>query len=316
MANSQTIQPSSLDGNEQLDSNFFDDAIETQSALFEGHWFPIRFTPDLATGELFNVGVVFVTSNGDRHFKIIESARPFSCLYGNAGLENFTFLLQVLRQHLEKSETMISPSPHIIMGRPAYASGDNPVEILAKLFDSMVTLQCINPEAEASLPEPLSIGTEDLRKRLFKKIKAHHPGAFEKVYRRSPTLVKSNRGDVMSIDLPLWNDQHGLLTNKGPRFGTIVSAHYRDNVHRNYHLDSGSLGLLNAAMLLEGQNSSGSFLILQPSDTAEGYSEWLRMQIENDIDRATYALRKNREVEVVVSDREDVLMQSVLEMAN
>ena len=78
---------------------------QSQDPIIKGRWFPIRLSPDLATGELLNIGIGFIDSNNQLHTKILSSTTPFRKLYGSAGASNFGFLLALLREHFARIDS-------------------------------------------------------------------------------------------------------------------------------------------------------------------------------------------------------------------
>lgn len=314
MATEKTILTPPVNLAPDSPAGLFDDADGGEDAATTGEWFPIRIMPDLATGELLNVGVVFVDQTGQRHFRLIENARPFRCLYGATGQENYSFLLQVLREHLQRADALISPSPHIILGKRAYAAGESCDEVVNRLFGAMVALRC--DEATHDVYEKASVNTETARRNVFKAMKAKAPAQFERLVRNAPVRLEDNRGNPLILDLPLWNDQPDMYSGHGPRFGTIVSAHYRDKVYRGSSLNGGSLGLLTAAMILGEQGGRGSLLILRPADGTEGYDRKMLNLIENDIDTATFALQGRKDLRICVDTDYGRLAEAALELAN
>lgn len=292
----------------------FDDAPAIEEASVSGSWFPIRLTPDLATGELFNIGVGFVDGASQLHVRLLENANAFKCMYGSAGQENFNFLLSIIRQHFSIVNAPISPSPHIRLGPHAFVSGDSPEQIIDHLFDTMVALRC--DDQSATLPsEKVAVSTETVRRKVFGLMKKEAPAQFERLHRAKPVKLYDQQHNPLLLDLPIWNEHPDLHHSKGTRFGTIVSAHYRDKVYRNYNLDGGSVNMLNAAMLLADQHGEGGLLIYRPAEGALGYDDEMLGEIENDIDRAVWAVQQRRNVKVFVSPDIKQLMEASLEFA-
>lgn len=296
-------------------STLFDDAPEMEIAPVTGEWFPIRLMPNIATGEIFNVGVALRTPDGQTHLRLIDNARPFKCLYGHRGLENFSFLLTAFRQSVDTDGRLDQPFPQIRYGEKSFAAGDSVNQILDNLYETMISLQCDESEEEAA-EKIYTVSTERIQKRVFGMIKKERPQAYDRVFRATPVILEDQNHHPLRLELPIWNEHPNMFKAGGPRFGTIVSAHYRDPVHRHYNLDGGALNMVNAAMLLDGKRAHGGIFILRPAEGSAGYSPFLMVDIENDIDRATWALQRRRNVTITVSPDERVLMDAALELAS
>lgn len=50
---------------------------QNPDAAITGEWFCVRFSPDKTTGELFNIGVVFIDQDKQCHTKLLENTRVF-----------------------------------------------------------------------------------------------------------------------------------------------------------------------------------------------------------------------------------------------
>ncbi len=291
----------------------FDDVDDARIATTTGKWFPIRMTPDLITGEILNIGVGFVDSKRHLHVRLIESARPLQCLYGPQGLENFTFLLTILREHLQKHGKAESPSPHITFGARQYASGDSPEDILNRLFDTMVTL---NQADEGDLDETGAkrIDTQALRKMVYKAAKKSSEAIYNRLFKHDPVILKDAYGTPHELDLPIFAPE-GDLFRDGPRYGTFVSAYFRSPVYRGFNLDGGVRNLWNTRAILP-KTSRGGLFILRPPEGSKGYSGAIINEIENDIDRATWPFLKMKGMHVEVSTDPGKLAECGLALAH
>lgn len=315
MVTQETLPAPGLMAEEYVPGGLFDDAPAIKDAPVTGHWFPIRLTPDLAAGEMFNVGVGFIDDTGQLHTKLLENANAFKCIYGQAGQENFNFLLTIIKQHFSQVNVPISPSPHIRLGPQAFVSGSHPESIIKNLYDTMVSLRC-DDESSSVAASQIAISTETVRKRLFGLMKKEAPKIYERLHRETPVRLFDKQQNPLLLDLPIWNEHPDLYHSKGTRFGTIVSAHYRDKVYRNYNLDGGSLNILNAAMILSEKNVEGGLFILRPAEGTTGYDSQMITAVENDIDRAVWAVQQRKNVKVIVSPDVHRLMHASLELAS
>jgi len=282
-----------------------------------GQWFTIRLMPDLVAGELFNVGVAFIDNSGQAHHKFIPDARPFQCLFGYKGLDNFNFLLNTIKKRFYQNLFTTSPSPHILFTNSTYASGDNPTQIIDSLYDTMINLQCHESD-NTLLKDKSPLGTTKLRKSIFGRMKKEMPSVYERIYRETPVYIRDASGsNGLYIDLPIWNGNGNLHDEAPSCFGTIVSAAYKTAIHRGYYIEHGCLNVRNACDML-GKKSKGGIFIFRPSAEL-GFGETINQQIDNDIDSAVYALNKMKKngypLDIVVTDKKEDIYRAAAALA-
>lgn len=295
--------------------HIFDDAEVIAPAKVSGKWFPIRLNPDVATGEILNIGVGFIDSKHKLHVRLIDSAKPFQCLYGKAGLENFTFLLTAAREHFQRTGKAESPSQHITFGHRAYAGGESISEILDSLYSTMVTLATVEDNEESGAEKTDTIDTVSLRKDIFKHVRQQSKSTYDRMFHEQPVDLHDSTGKSHVLDLPIYlkdADMH----RAGTRFGTIVSAHYRSKVHRGFNLDSEGSSVLSNAHAIIGDRGRGGFLILRPAEGEPGYTQEILNDIDNDIDRATWPFMKSKNMLVEVSSDMLKLAEAALSLAD
>jgi hypothetical protein len=258
-------------------SGLFDDAAPMRSPTVTGKWFPIRLSPDLATGELFNIGVAFVEGGkkgGRIHVKMLESARSFKCLFGASGVENVTFLINVVAEHLRQTRDLVSPSPQVSFGPMAFASGDSVDQILARLYATMVTLRHHNDDALEEL-SPYSISSQEARRNVIQELYWADPAAAKSLVREKPLEFKAHGGRTMALDVPL---------RKPRRFGTIASAHYRKEVYVSNNLNTAMRDMLITRDHLDDECEVGGIFILRaPTDEryyTESWQRWIDEEVE------------------------------------
>jgi len=293
----------------------FDDASDLP--LVSGQWFTLRLIPDLVTGELFNVGVAMIDNTGQIHHRLIPEARPFQCLFGYKGLDNFNFLLNTIKKRFYQNDFATPSSPHILFTDTAYASGNSIADIIDSLYNTMVNLQCID-EDNTVLKDKDSLHTSKLRQTIFGRLKKEMPSVYERIYRDTPVYIRDATGsNGIYIDLPIWNSNGNLQDEAPSCFGTIVSAAYKDPTHRGYHIAHGCLNVRNACEMLGKRSKSGIF-IYRPSVDA-GFSEALNAQIDNEIDSSLYAINQMKKngypVNVVVTDDKQKIYEAAAELA-
>ena len=285
MSTENTIQPTGVVNNLNV---LFGGSIARPQPV-TGHCQVIRIKPDLITGEVLNVGVVFTDKKRKTHFKILESAYPFKVLYGNNGMDNFGFLLSILKDHLQDQNIKHSISPHIVFGQKTFAQGESVQAILDYAYHSMVTLNAVKEEPK-NTNFGMSVSNKEARAGVAKLLREASTDYYKKIYRESP-IVMRNGQETITLDLPLL-DENNSITNEYAAFGTIVSAVYPNPTYRRFYLNDGVTEMHNAAYWF-GSKGKGNFFILRPTAGDSGFSDSILSEIDNDIDRAHWGLSKH-----------------------
>lgn len=272
-----------------------------------GKWFEIRLSPDLVTGEILNIGVGFIQARTRAfHFKLLETASPFVCLYGPAAREQFGFLLSVTRDVLRQHGPSANISPHISFGDERFSQGESIEQILSSLYNSVVTigrradgmLEMLTP-AERKAPR----STETIRKRIRRAFKSNDPNGYTDYWRDAPVVVNVDERP-RPIDMQIWQAQNDLFN---PRcFGAIVSACYKDEHYRKSYLNGAYHDLTIARSYMPKDKGKGGIFILRPES-----GDSLDM-IDNEIDNTVWALEKKFGITPYVETLLDRLKEKAL----
>ncbi|MDO9422484.1 MAG: hypothetical protein Q7T66_17625 [Herminiimonas sp.] len=265
-------------------NTLFQDAPETIISNVKGKWFPIRLTPDIATGELFNVGIGFI-EDGKRknrlHVKMLSSARGFKCMYGTVGLENFTFLLTIVGEQLRQSQKVECSSEQISFGSQSYASGESTEAILGRLFETMVPLSRHCEDEQAISGSPGTVSSEDARSSVFTQLYQRAPVFAADIIRNAPLRIKTHGGREIKLDVPL---------RKPNRFGTIASAFYRQDVYISNNLNTAMRDMLIAQEHAEEDRDVGGIFILRAPTDGRYFTESLQRWIDEEIEQVRESL--------------------------
>lgn len=291
----------------------FDDAEDTPEAPITGRWFPIRISPDLATGELINVGVCFTDQKRRRHVRLVDSARAFECLYGPAGLENFSFLLTVLQDHLGGQGPIACPSPHVSFGQKRFASGFSPDQIVDRLFAAQVSIARRDADEAAPDAAVRTVDNSSLRRLVFQAARKKSKRLFERMFRERMVTLTDANGNEHALDLPIYADDDDLHRD-GPRYATFVSAVFRSYIHRGYYMDSGSRTIWNTRSILHDRGQGGLY-IRRPAEGASGYDAATPAAIDNDIDNVVWPFRKMKNMKIEISPDPVTLAECGLALA-
>lgn len=279
--------------------------IQEQPIPITGEWFCVRFSPDRTTGELFNVGVVFIDKDKKCHAKLLENTAIFEHLFGSVGVANIKFLLTVVAEALAENHYNVSPSSHISYSSRQTAQGESIDEILTDLYHSMISL--VQLPTEETEKKRQNINTKDLRQKVARFIKKQCPNT--NILREHPLLV--SRGDrQLSLDIPIVN--HSFSKDF---YGTIVSADYLDEVHFFYNVEHiGVSNLANCCEILGKDIKSGISIYNPPLDSKAQQDER-----DEKIDKCLYRLeqlrRNGHDIDIRVESNLDKSISAPLEMA-
>lgn len=279
----------------------FDDAVEMSPPAVHGKWSAIRLQPDPVTGEVINVGVVFTPKRGKPTWKLLPNAKGFECLYGSKGVEQFGFLLKVLKEHLSETPNdmhLERLSPQLSAGPWRDTAGDSAQELLEHFYQRMVKLTCKDTTTKA---ETHSVNTDEFRADIYRLF---NPQLREQLFRTEGVYIKGQQGKAHQLDMPVWIDHIGLF----PRltFGTMVSCQYKNNVYREAALGTACQHVWAAKQYFSERKGNGFMTILRPEAGGPGFSDADITVIENEIDDLTWTLQhqKNLTIHVVQSARE------------
>lgn len=283
------------------------DATRIPPPAVQGTWQAIQFQPDFATGERFNIGVVFFEHRKNiPHARLLPSLVGFKALYGSDGADNFKFLLALLREQIFDERKVVSPSPQIIFTKKKFAAGNNPQEIVDRLFTSMVTLS-LAKEDDDEHAHPATLKTEKLRQRVASLARKKMGKEWITIFRDDPVSIADRNGTAHALDLPIWRGEDLISAQI---YGTILSAQFRSAAHRAASLSSGYVNFSQAAAF--ATKAKGGLLILRPDANNPSYDKSLLQDIDNDIDKITWTYLKNKNIKVHVGETAEDLTNAAL----
>lgn len=276
---------------------------QSQDPIIKGRWFPIRLSPDLATGELLNIGIGFIDSNNQLHTKILSSTTPFRKLYGSAGASNFGFLLALLREHfarIDSADQLTTLSPHIYYGEQYYASGDTINEILDQMYDTMVTIDRLSDEEE-NADKKGSYSTDSLTKKVLKTIRDNYQPIYDHIHQPKPIVLNEHN---LILDVPLYV-RNGKIGKDRASFGVLCSVAYKTPNSRDGELAKSFLTAIQASTVLDAQNIENEPCvgIYRPNKKDQ---PWLtsadQTLIDNTLDGYIWTIKKQKSIHVEVED--------------
>lgn len=263
-----------------------------------GRWRSIRLHPDIVTGEVVNIGVVFVPNRGQPIWKLLHNTRGLECMYGPEGVEQFGFLLKVLFEHLseaKKADQITTVSPQVSFGKWHHTAGDDAYEILDHFYRRIVKLSRAS-EAERIKVDAHSVNTMDLRKTVQSKF---NPEVREQLFRKEPVLVVGPDRREHYLDMPVWMEKTGFFPHFS--YGTIVSCHYKNEIYRKASLGPACQHMQVAIEHFAQRTGTGFLIALRPEDDAAGFTRQEIANIENEIDDLTWPFQRHKNVRVHVA---------------
>lgn len=273
-----------------------------------GEWFCVRFSPDKTTGEIFNVGVVFIDQDQQCHTKLLENTNAFECLFGSLGVANIRFLLTVVEEALADNQYNISPSPHISYSPRQTAQGDSIDEILDDLYQSMISL-IVTSEQETNKKRN-NINTKDLRKRVNNFIKKQLPDTYQYILRKEPLLI--GQGDKkISLDIPIVRCQ---ISQKF--YGTVVSADYLDEVHFIYNVEHIGIGNIASCCEILGKGIKAGISIYNPplNSLTKKHQDQREKQLDKCLHRLELLRKNGYDIDIHIDDDVEKCVVNTLSM--
>jgi len=228
-----------------------------QQRSVEGEWYKVTLTPELFSGDSFNVGIVF-KHNNQLHSRFMAHFERLRCLYGNEIEEHTRFLLQILRNQITDEDLLSSPSSNICYQGPFYTSGDSIEEILHELFKTSVPIGKAPETANQRLESAFqAINNHKARGMVYEQL--HHQIGLnsEAIVPEGDFLEIITDNNRRKLDVPLRPEQH---------YGSIVSACYKNKATIANHLKTAHIELQTAQRLKPVNGKLGLF-ILRPNES-------------------------------------------------
>ncbi|KDN12733.1 hypothetical protein SALWKB12_1257 [Snodgrassella communis] len=272
----------------------FDSILTTLTNLSEesiepditAKWFVIKISPDLATGELLNIGVGIIYRK-KLFTKLIPNTTPLELLYGKASKENFSFLLHLLKSSTDSLLTLKSVSPHFSISSLKFVAGNSVEDILDRLYKSMVTLNLIQTSEKQNNHKGLS--TEKVRSKIFNAIKNSDKYLAESIWHNenNPIVIPPDLGEKITLKhLQIWSTPN--ILQQHTKFGAIVSTDYIQATQSEFYLLQATQDIQRASASLNNNKEAGLF-IYRPDTLPEKILD----NVDNIIDHTHWLIKKN-----------------------
>lgn len=277
--------------------NLFDSLFDTRAQnnmQQTGMSYVIRVIPNLFTGEVLNIGITVITTEGRRAVKVIDEPGRLTCLYGEQAAESLVFLAQIAKEAAESGAP--SPSHNIIYSDPLPFFNMHPEDALNHFFKDQVTVAIPFPDEKRKTQEK-KLRTDDVRAKVYSLIK-QKTSAFSGdslIAQSSFQAIPTPNGDTRNIIIP-------LLPKNG--IGGLESADYTNQSLKLHLMDA----LLDIECVAKHKGFKKLGLFIAKPENVPAYRT---TEIENAIDYVMW--RAPSECKVVQESNLDRLTEEILE---
>jgi hypothetical protein len=182
--------------------------------VVRGSWRNVRWIPNLSTGEVLNIGVVFVTSDGEPHVRMLNYFDRVKCLYNAKFARDAQFLMNVCQEALQAKVEL--PVSNVVLSDPKFASGPSVEDVLANLFATTVPLGLLRDTQIAAARVPvLAESTQTVRSFVLDELKRISGERASRIISSERAMQVHDGERVYHLDIPL---------QTASALGTIVSA--------------------------------------------------------------------------------------------
>lgn len=162
---------------------------------FVGHWRIIQWQPDLFVRQVFVVGVLVESSEGERGFRLMDKPERIECFYEpNSTRREFSLLMAMLRLHIAAQSDRPIPSPHLSFGEPCFVRGGSLQAMVDQLFAENVP--AAKQRVDRVTAEEIGPSTEEARIALADFLKQMTNLTYEKIVRENGQTLSDHHLDV------------------------------------------------------------------------------------------------------------------------
>jgi hypothetical protein len=250
-----------------------------QKSNVVGEWFNIRWMPDVAAGEIINIGVGF-SSSGRVYTKLLDYFERVKCLYGEAGAFHASFIIDVIVESTRKNQ-FEAPIPQVIYDHKGFAQGVSVDVVLKTLFDQTVTLakKVTGPKKRTSYP---TVSIDQLYVKLVDYLKPAAGLGFGNFVPEQPSLQVQDNTGFHELYIP-FRDGEKLL-------GGLASAAYAE-------IRTIELNLLKAGRDVEtamklGRGTKPAVFVLKPGEELGKAGTELASRVDEKLDKFDWYMSK------------------------
>jgi hypothetical protein len=214
-----------------------------------GQWFNIRYCPDLAGGELLNIGVGYVDAKRNEvHARLIENLEAFRAVFGESFEQEVRFVVDVVKSALARQQ-LAPPMKSVVFSDRRFAAGESEQELIDRLYEATVSFH------EARLATPIkrdaAQNNATVRKAVFDAIRLKADLRADRIIASEPIFIARDGERTYPLDIPIRSDR--LL-------GALVSGAYRSKQPLENNLLRATLDLETAAIIFK-QDRLGFFVM-------------------------------------------------------
>lgn len=287
-------------------------------AFIKGHFFVIKFTPDIVAQEVHNLGIGFIQEGESKiRFRLLDSSlRGFNCIYGKEPTEGLRLLLDSLSLALDTVGYTSPPSAQVKYTTLMPISGLSVKSIIDSLYRDYIHMDHYQQEKK---PKPSILNTSELRKGLKSNLQSINRSSY---FQENKVFLESDINDgKIVLDLPIWRPQaNETMFGHDYLFASVVSADYIDKDALSFNLDYlGCTSVQNACLLTSREAKAGLF-IYRPSFNERITKEAMDI-IDSHIDNSLYNLKRLKkkegyDIEIEVLDAEEEVYDKVATFVN
>lgn len=297
-----------------------EDSIKALTSMVEkrshpktsGQWFSIRWTPDIGTGEILNLGLCFIDSESRNiTVRTLADYSRLHCLYSKAIEGDCRLLISVVRKALENHLFDESPSLNISYGKPQWAQGESAEEIVESIYRQIVTLEPTPQREENHLVDdhPVqAVKTEHLVNVIYGGIRRRAGISASGIIPQSPYFQVPYPNGMRSLYVP-------LVGQNDERFGSIVSNVYKtpavcETKILRAHMD------LETVLLTRNPEADAAIFVQKPTPSIFADKEDKRLRIFDEMyDLFTWKMSK-QDIIFRMEESQDALLSHIVEWAN
>lgn len=268
-----------------------------------GMWQLVRLSLDPATGEQLNVGVTFTDrESGEITTRMLANVAALRCLYNDDLAEDAAFLIDQAEHAIEQGVDL-PVNWNVSLSLPLFVRGSSAKSVVDDLFTRLVPLG-----AKETTPERLDTddhlhATRNVRKTVRTLLTRHLNLKSAPDFWRAKPVETVQGGRPVRVDVQIEARDTGI-----PLHGTIASAWYKTQYHRNAYLDKGATAMMMATELFPRDRNV--MYLLCPSQR-DGFDAKEINQIESDIASIKW-LVEQKKASLAVFESERLMAQRIL----
>ncbi|AUV88265.1 MULTISPECIES: hypothetical protein [Vibrio harveyi group] len=263
-----------------------------------GTWYAIQWQPDIATKETLNIGVGVKTSDGGVYVQMLDLFERVECMYSKDMIFHAELACNVSREVIMSQGFKEQIAPQIRCDKRGFTQGESSVQILNRLYDSVVSLGKIRAQKSQKSQSFSTINRDALYNGMQEKLRLDLELNYSFHVPKDPFQVLNHDGRQHKLYLP-------FRKNKGS--ATLISAAYKDVQRVKSNLFDGSRDVQIAKDELS--HTENAIFLMLPGD---GLETDKLIAIENDIDKFTWLMSKQR-VKIECESSEDILADRITE---